>query len=126
MYQIPESGLKGNDSEEYGASWVGASGLSDTDAAAQMAALQPGKHVLDLGCGGGSFIVDAKARVGPTGVCVAVDGVQGFLNVDLPHALQLRGLPALSVHTLCRNVTDGALPNQLRAVLTANGVPEGQ
>jgi SAM-dependent methyltransferase len=94
----------------------------DGQTALQLAHLQPGESILELGAGSGRFMAEAKHRVGP-GFCVAVEAVQGFLNTDIPWALNNKGLavypagtPSQQVHLLHANITDGALPNTIRAL----------
>jgi len=40
---------------------------------ADLARLQPGDHVLDVGCGTGTLAITAKQRVGPTGTAYGID-----------------------------------------------------
>jgi tRNA G10 N-methylase Trm11 len=54
--------------------------------AIQIANLQPGETVLDLGAGGGAVLALAKVAVGG-GLCIGVDCVPGFLEQDVPHRL---------------------------------------
>jgi SAM-dependent methyltransferase len=44
-----------------------------TEAALRIAAPQPGEHVLDIGCGGGTTVLELAARVGPGGHVVGAD-----------------------------------------------------
>ena len=47
------------------------SGVSE--AALRIAAPQPGEHALDIGCGGGTTVLELAARVGPDGYVVGAD-----------------------------------------------------
>lgn len=94
----------------------------DGVAAIELANLEAGHSVLDLGAGSGHVIAEAKSRVG-SGFCVAVDAVQGFLSVDVTSALANKGLSvypagtsAQQVHLLRADITDGALSNTIRAL----------
>jgi ubiquinone/menaquinone biosynthesis C-methylase UbiE len=91
----------------------------DARQAVQMANLQRGQRVLDLGTGGGSVIAAAKVAV-QAGLCVAVDAVPGFLDVDARHHLAQRGLQVApegsstkQVHLVRGSVTDGNLRKHL-------------
>jgi SAM-dependent methyltransferase len=102
--------------------YANASQRPDGQTALQLAHLQPGESILELGAGSGRLMAEAKQRVG-AGFCVAVDAVQGFLNTDIPWALNNKGLtvypagtPEQQVHLLRANVTDGAFPNTIRAL----------
>lgn len=104
------------------ADWTDPAHRPDSVVALQLAALQDGETVLEFGAGCGRFIAQAKVAV-RAGFCAAVDAVPGFINTDIPFALQQQGLsvhpqgqPAKQVHLLRANVTDGALPNRLRAL----------
>src|SRR5262245_7065525 len=46
---------------------------SFTRAAIEAAAPQPGEHVIDIGCGSGTTVLDLAARVGPTGRVFGAD-----------------------------------------------------
>ncbi|KAF2259647.1 S-adenosyl-L-methionine-dependent methyltransferase [Lojkania enalia] len=88
---------------------------SDNDNALRMAGLKPGDNILELGCGSGSLIAAAKRAVGH-GVCVAVDGVPGLLDVDLSVTLRQHNLTKDAsgpsnqrISAICANITDGAL-----------------
>ncbi|KAI1553184.1 UbiE Methylase, partial [Pyrenophora tritici-repentis] len=63
----------------------------DGQRALELASLQPGQSVLEIGAGSGRLIADAKRAVG-AGFCVAVDAVQGFLTIDIPWQLNHAGL----------------------------------
>ena len=47
------------------------SGVSE--AALRIAAPQPGEHALDIGCGGGTTVLELAARVGPDGYVTGAD-----------------------------------------------------
>jgi SAM-dependent methyltransferase len=94
----------------------------DGEAALQLANLQPGETVLELGAGSGRLIASAKQKVG-AGFCVAVDAVQGFLSTDIPWALNQKGLTVYpaggadqQVHLLHANITDNGLATAIRAL----------
>lgn len=94
----------------------------DTTLALQMAALKPGESVLELGTASGRLVASAKQAVG-AGVCVGVDAVQGFLDVDLPFTLAGKGLTVYpagtatqQVHRLRANVTETSLVDRIRAL----------
>jgi SAM-dependent methyltransferase len=98
----------------------------DTDAALAMARLSPNENVLDLGTGAGRALVAAKLAVG-NGICVGVDAVQGFLDVDVAARLQhhqLTRAPAgnddTKVFLLKASATQGDLP---KLVNTCVGQP---
>jgi SAM-dependent methyltransferase len=102
--------------------YASASQRPDGQTALQLAYLQPGESILELGAGSGCLMAEAKQRVG-AGFCVAVDAVQGFLDTDIPWALNNKGLtvypngtPGQQVHLLRANITDGALTNTIRAL----------
>src|SRR5436309_2347608 len=44
-----------------------------TEALLRFAAPQPGEHVLDIGCGGGTTVLEWAARVGPQGHVLGAD-----------------------------------------------------
>ncbi|KAF2259136.1 S-adenosyl-L-methionine-dependent methyltransferase [Lojkania enalia] len=99
---------------------------SDNENALRMASLRPGDNVLELGCGSGNLIAAAKRAVG-CGVCVAVDGVPGLLDVDLSATLRqlnltkdATGPPNQRISAICANITDGALQQTI-----ANRVGDG-
>ncbi|KAH7549022.1 hypothetical protein BM1_10407 [Bipolaris maydis] len=94
----------------------------DSDKALALAELKPGESVLDVGAGGGRFVANAKKRVG-SGVCVAVDAVQGFISTDIPWMLQQQGLaaypdgnPDTQVHCLRANITSNSFVATVRAI----------
>lgn len=47
--------------------------------ALDLASLQPGESVLDIGCGTGTLAIAAKQRVGPAGIVYGVDASQEML-----------------------------------------------
>lgn len=51
-------------------------------------AVQPGEHVLDLGCGAGFDLVLAAARVGPAGQVIGVDMTEAMVTKARAHAAQ--------------------------------------
>src|SRR5512145_134425 len=51
-----------------------------TEALIDMAGIQPGMRILDLGCGAGSQTIQAAKRVGPNGSVVASDISVGMLD----------------------------------------------
>ncbi len=61
-------------------------------AALDLASLQPGETVVDLGCGRGGDVVRAAARVGPEGAAIGVDANPAMLDAARLHAA---GLPNL-------------------------------
>lgn len=102
------------------AEYLSSSFAPDARLALQMASLRPSDRVLDLGTGCGEVIAAAKISV-RDGLCVGLDAVEGFLNIDVPHRLARSGLtvaPAGSdaekVHLIKGSVTDGALPNLIQ------------
>ncbi len=62
-----------------GPKWLGLGGAMEarlapvSDAVIAAAALQPGEHVLDVGCGAGFTSLDAAQKVGPSGHVLGVD-----------------------------------------------------
>jgi SAM-dependent methyltransferase len=107
--------------------YADASNRPDGQTALQLAQLQPGESILELGAGSGRLMAEAKQSVG-AGFCVAVDAVQGFLDTDILWALNNKGLtvypastPGQQVHLLRANITDGALANTVRAL---SGAPQ--
>ena len=62
----------------------------DTEAALAMANLRSDEAVLDLGTGAGRALVAAKSAIG-SGVCVGVDVVAGFLDIDVATHLRQDG-----------------------------------
>jgi SAM-dependent methyltransferase len=88
--------------------------------AVKMANLQPGERVLDLGIGSGYVLAAAKTAV-KDGLCVGIDAVQGFLEVDVPDTLTRAGLAVApsgtddtKVYLINENVTNGALAKVIR------------
>src|SRR5215213_1427400 len=49
-----------------------------TEAALKIAAPLPGEHVLDIGCGGGTTVLELATRVGPDGHVMGADISQAF------------------------------------------------
>jgi len=48
--------------------------------ALELARVRPGETVVDLGCGRGRDVVNAAARVGPTGMAIGVDATPAMLE----------------------------------------------
>jgi protein-L-isoaspartate O-methyltransferase len=71
--------------------YADASNRPDGQTALQLAQLQPGESILELGAGSGRLMAEAKQSVG-AGFCVAVDAVQGFLDTAILWALNNKGL----------------------------------
>ncbi|KAJ4329657.1 hypothetical protein N0V87_010680 [Didymella glomerata] len=101
------------------ANYVSHDQTPDALRAIQMAQLQPGESVLDLGCAGGKIAALAKQAVG-SGLVVGLDGVPGFLAVDATAHLASHGLtvapagdPAQRVHLVKGNITDGNISKHL-------------
>jgi ubiquinone/menaquinone biosynthesis C-methylase UbiE len=58
------------------------------------AAIRPGEHVLDVGCGRGAVLLNAAAAAGPTGRVVGTDLAPGMVELT---ATATAHLPAVSV-----------------------------
>ena len=108
------------------ANYVSHDQTPDALRAVQMAQLQPGESVLDLGCAGGKITALAKQAVG-SGLVVGLDAVAGFLTVDATAHLASYGLTvapagaaAQRVHLVKGSVTDGNIRNHLAS---ATGEP---
>ena len=108
------------------ANYVSHDQTPDALLAVQIAQLQPGESVLDLGCAGGKIAALAKRAVG-SGLVVGLDGVPGFLTVDASAHLASYGFtvapaggPAKRVHLVKGSVTDG---NICRHLASATGEP---
>ncbi|KAE8847570.1 hypothetical protein PTNB73_01418 [Pyrenophora teres f. teres] len=94
----------------------------DVQRALQLASLQQGQRVLDVGAGSGRLIAAAKQAVGD-GFCLAIDAVQGLLDLDIPWQLSNAGLTVYplgtsqqQVHLMNANVTDDALRDRIAQV----------
>ena len=68
-------------------------------AAWQLAEIGPGQTVLDVGCGPGYASLDLAELVGPSGMVVAMDKSDRFLEA-LDTTRQQRGIDNITVHTL--------------------------
>jgi hypothetical protein len=93
----------------------------DTRLAIDMANLQPGERVHDLGTGAGEVLATAKTDV-QGGLCVGIDAVQGFLDVDVPTRLARSRLTVAPAgkdtqkgYLVKGSVANGALPNLIAA-----------
>jgi SAM-dependent methyltransferase len=71
------------------------------------AQLEPGEHVLDIGCGAGQLTLQAAERVGPDGSVLGVDVAAGLLGVARQRAKQA-GLGQVDV--LQADAQDHAFP----------------
>lgn len=98
----------------------------DIQSAFDMAKLQPGEKVLDLGCAGGRLTTMAKKAVG-SGLVVGLDIVPGFLATDAPDLFAESGLTVApagtleqQVHLVLGDVTDSGIANILES---ATGQP---
>jgi arsenite methyltransferase len=60
---------------------AGAAGSLSCGGALDLAALRPGEHLVDLGCGRGGDVVRAAALVGDQGLAVGVDASEAMLAV---------------------------------------------
>ena len=73
--------------DQAGPTWVARMGPMDAalqpvlDALLNRADLQPGQHVLDIGCGGGTSTLAISDRVGPSGRVTGVDISERLLGV---------------------------------------------
>ncbi|GJD19989.1 hypothetical protein RIVM261_049450 [Rivularia sp. IAM M-261] len=54
----------------------------------ELAALQPGERVLDVGCGTGSLSLVAKKQVGTKGQVVGIDASEEMIEIAQPKASQ--------------------------------------
>ncbi|KAJ8117197.1 hypothetical protein OPT61_g1539 [Boeremia exigua] len=95
--------------------------------ALELANLEPGLSVLDIGTASGRLIAQAKQAVG-TGVCIGVDAVKGLLEVDFPHSMRTSGLTiypegtaAQQVHRVEANVMDNTFVDHLQGLV---GTPQ--
>jgi hypothetical protein len=86
-----------------------------------LANLQPGERVHDLGTGAGDVLATAKTAV-QGGLCVDIDAVQGFLDVDVPTRLARSRLTVAPAgkdtekgYLVKGSVADGALLNLIAA-----------
>jgi ubiquinone/menaquinone biosynthesis C-methylase UbiE len=81
----------------------------------ELARLQPGESVLDVGCGTGTLAIAAKRRVGPTGVVHGIDASPEMI------ARATRKAKKAGVHVTFRTAVVEALPfpdRQLDVVLS--------
>lgn len=108
------------------ANYVSHDQTPDALLAIQMAQLQPGESVLDLGCAGGKITALAKQTVG-NGLVVGLNGVPGFLSIDATACFASHGLtvapagdPAQRFHLIKGSVTDG---NICKHLASATGKP---
>lgn len=96
----------------------------------QEAGIEPGDHVLDFGCGPGSYVAETSSRVGPTGQVYALDvhplaisqvaqlsKDKGLTNVSVIHSDCRTGLKDSSVDIVLLHDTFHMLKNP-QAVLT--------
>jgi ubiquinone/menaquinone biosynthesis C-methylase UbiE len=74
----------------------------------QVAALQPGWRVLDVGCGAGAALVPAAEAVGPGGQVVGLDLAEGMVRVSRATTEQ-RGLSNVQVLQMDAEAPDPAL-----------------
>jgi tRNA A58 N-methylase Trm61 len=91
----------------------------DSRKAVEMANLQLGERVLNLGTGSRYVLAAAKLAV-KHGLCVRINAVQDFLTINVLDTLaranlmvNLAGTDDTKVYLLNGNITDGALANTI-------------
>ncbi|KAF2679513.1 hypothetical protein K458DRAFT_393929 [Lentithecium fluviatile CBS 122367] len=90
--------------------------------AIQSANLRTGDNVLDIGTGYGEVLALAKPCIG-SGMCVGVDAVNGFLQIDTPFRLQRSQLyVAPKVHLLLASATHANLHSFISNRLQHRGI----
>jgi SAM-dependent methyltransferase len=84
-----------------------------------IAPVQPGAHVIDLGCGGGTDLLLAARQVGPSGRVIGVDMTDEMLRLVRAGADRLR---LTNVVTMEGDATSLPIESEWADVVISNGV----
>jgi arsenite methyltransferase len=75
--------------------------------ALELAALRPGEHLVDLGCGRGGDLVRAAASVGPAGTATGVDATRSMVEAARERSAGLRNVRAVEGDLAATGLPDG-------------------